>query len=1065
MMMHLSAFAWGSAESDVFTFDLYSGSDYVTLPEGGNLGYWYSYYASKDAASGVIASRDADTGTGIKLVSGSSTGAVGLRYALHYPIENSGIRIKAALKNIQPSENSGFSIGLSTTQNSGFSIIFEFDTAGNVAFFRSNVKDSAGNKVAVGIDEKFYIDISYYTDGTYNAKLTLLDGSTYTKSGSGIKISDIDVISFGFMVASTNSAEVFADDISITHLDPQKNVSISKIRHVQNDEEISEFSSGNVKAEATVSSLWGKSEKLSFVTALYEGNELSNVKLSEINVTDTDTVFTNEISVTDASEYRIRSFIFSDDMKIWESSLPVTSKQQANLIFYDGADYAVLNGKKNDISSCRAYSENSKLYIPLMHFADGIGVKLETNGDSVTVFYNEKQYDFDISDSALKKKDGIMYISAEKSAEIYGETYWNGMGLLMLGTQEELNFREDEKQIMSTIGNIIYERPSGEEIIARLIQKNPDNHHPRLMATAEDFARIAGEVKTSQIKSLWFDACKAETERVMALTPIVWGRQPCGIRMRDQSNQIADIVTQCGFMYNVTGEEKYAQRAWTEIEALCNFPDWNPYHFLDVGQFMMAMGVGYDWLYNYMTPEQRKLMRENILQKAYVELMMDYNDDPSRVRTYKWSTTDQPNNWNFVCNSGAVLSALAIGDEEPEVCGVVLENALRSVEGAINQLAPDGAWYEGPGYWTLSIETFVEMLSSMETALGTDYGFMKAPGVAQTGYYPSDVSSTYGSFNYSDSGVITVNAPELYYFARVLGDDGLKTLRTNILVDNSFDGTYRDLIYCVGDVKTGTVNLTPDKKYSKAEVAVMRSGWEKNNEFFAAIHAGNNDAPHGHLDVGTFVIDAFGDRFITDLGLEDYNLPGGWNKYRNRAQGHNTLLISPGMELYDQLYEAHTYVDKFASNDISAMARVDMTPAYANKAHKALRGMKMTNNRKSVLIQDEVSLIEESTLYWHVHTPASVTISDDGKKAILDISGNKMVARILSEGTFTVSEAKPMDGTPTVEGQNENKGISRLAIKLDNTKDATIAVTFTPWKYASEGYAPEIIALDEWILD
>ena len=32
--------------------------------------------------------------------------------------------------------------------------------------------------------------------------------------------------------------------------------------------------------------------------------------------------------------------------------------------------------------------------------------------------------------------------------------------------------------------------------------------------------------------------------------------------------------------------------------AVSRFTDWNPTHFLDVGEMVMALAIGYDWLYD-----------------------------------------------------------------------------------------------------------------------------------------------------------------------------------------------------------------------------------------------------------------------------------------------------------------------------------------------------------------------------------------------------------------------------------------------------------------------------------
>lgn len=37
-----------------------------------------------------------------------------------------------------------------------------------------------------------------------------------------------------------------------------------------------------------------------------------------------------------------------------------------------------------------------------------------------------------------------------------------------------------------------------------------------------------------------------------------------------------------------------------------NFPDWNPYEFLDVGEMAFGFAVAYDRLYNWLTAKQNQ---------------------------------------------------------------------------------------------------------------------------------------------------------------------------------------------------------------------------------------------------------------------------------------------------------------------------------------------------------------------------------------------------------------------------------------------------------------------------
>ena len=54
----------------------------------------------------------------------------------------------------------------------------------------------------------------------------------------------------------------------------------------------------------------------------------------------------------------------------------------------------------------------------------------------------------------------------------------------------------------------------------------------------------------------------------------------------------------------------------------------------------------------------------------------------------------------------------------------------------------------------------------------------------------------------------------------------------------------------------------------------MRSDWLDPSAMFVGIKAGTNRVNHSHLDLGTFVLDALGQRWAVDLGGDNYNLPG-----------------------------------------------------------------------------------------------------------------------------------------------------------------------------------------------
>ena len=51
------------------------------------------------------------------------------------------------------------------------------------------------------------------------------------------------------------------------------------------------------------------------------------------------------------------------------------------------------------------------------------------------------------------------------------------------------------------------------------------------------------------------------------------------------------------YAYRMTGKNEFLKRAESEMLKAASFSDWNPSHFLDVGEMTMALAIGYDWLY------------------------------------------------------------------------------------------------------------------------------------------------------------------------------------------------------------------------------------------------------------------------------------------------------------------------------------------------------------------------------------------------------------------------------------------------------------------------------------
>ena len=98
-------------------------------------------------------------------------------------------------------------------------------------------------------------------------------------------------------------------------------------------------------------------------------------------------------------------------------------------------------------------------------------------------------------------------------------------------------------------------------------------------------------------------------------------------------------------------------------------------------------------------------------------------------------------NYNAFNNCGAVMIGLAFAQENPEVCFDLVEKGIRSIEYTMKGFMPEGGWNESIDYWNITTLYLMNMLGSLETSLGTDFGITKYEGFEQTGYFAMSMMS------------------------------------------------------------------------------------------------------------------------------------------------------------------------------------------------------------------------------------------------------------------------------------------------------------------------------------
>jgi len=498
--------------------------------------------------------------------------------------------------------------------------------------------------------------------------------------------------------------------------------------------------------------------------------------------------------------------------------------------------------------------------------------------------------------------------------------------------------------------------------------------------------------------------------------------------------------------YRLLGDQKYGRKAEENLVNVCNYPNWNPRHYLDVAEMTTAVAVGYDWLHDFLSEETKALIVKSIKEKALVHAVREYETGDMS----SWAKRET--NWNVVCNTGMILGALAIAEEDPKLTESVISSGAGFVPNCLNHYAPDGVCYEGPGYWNYTNVYLTLLLKSLNDNLQHDFGISDLPGVKNSvTYYIESVSPGGRVFNFANSGGTSPSAsPVFFYFSKTFDQPGAavfyKEMLKNIVKN---PGSAPKWHFFLSIPWYDSAVVTSMEKSPKLQVfdnlynpiLVFKGDNISENPVYLAAKGGAPDKAHQQLDVGTFVIETNGVRWTDDLGSDKYSLPGfwdykpdgqRWHYFRNTNFSHNTLSIDGKLQHSagtGKILKSNTQAEK-------PFCVIDMTTAYANQASSVHRGFRLLDN-DIMLIQDEVTLDPAaSAVEWSVISPSEISIK--GNTAIMKKDGYQFFVLIVqpAEGSFLLEEAKTF--TP---GENPLSGYSILKIKTNSHhKNQTIQV-------------------------
>ena len=751
--------------------------------------------------------------------------------------------------------------------------------------------------------------------------------------------------------------------------------------------------------------------------------------------------------------------------------------------------YLAKNGEKIKLDA-PAYEDGESFMLPLRAMAAAFGFETGYNADTKEVTVA----DISIKDGAIYSggakvevkanpviKNGTTYIGAEEFAKYVAKKTLNvySHGVAVLSDKGTAFNAEEEKKVNAYL---FYERPDAGKILADF--ENKKNVHPRVVFDQEHIDRLKRLRDNNDKTAAWIiDAVISSADRYAKMKPAVWDDYK-GVRASDHilgaARGVRDRLCYIAFAYLLTGNKDYIEPAWKQMQVAAEYEEWGEITtFLAVGETLSAYAVAYDWMYDAWTDEQRAFIEETMMKKGLEYSYMAYRGTlpPGNSSNRNWYWWE--NNWNQVCNGGTVMAAAALLDKYPAECAQIISDAIRSNENSIEAFYPLGAYAEGMGYQSYALRYLTPMYQTLKYTLGTDYNMLKGKGLSNVFNFSNDLSGpTTMPNNYHDASEATPSGGSAYlwcfadlYRDKNYFDERMFQMETIVDTPSIYDAMFYNPE--TDFTSTSQEERSPDAYYKGEELVSLRGAWQDTYTPWVSFHGGeNNLGMHGHIDTGAFILEMLGERWSLDLGsntyTNDYWGDRRYTYYKIRAEGHNTLVLNPdytGGQVTGP--ESFAPVTRFESKDKGAISVLDMTNTYSENANSAKRGFMLCDDRRNVLIRDELQLMGDTDVYWFMHTDADIEIKD-ANTVILTKNGRKLkcvMTSNLADATFKVLDAKPMPNSATNSANDKiNEKIKRLTINGQGKGYGFIQVKFMDVAAPEANDPIPTLGINEWTI-
>ena len=511
------------------------------------------------------------------------------------------------------------------------------------------------------------------------------------------------------------------------------------------------------------------------------------------------------------------------------------------------------------------------------------------------------------------------------------------------------------------------------------------------------------------------------------------------------SSEARTLVTDYALAYVVDQNPAYLEKTWEGVSSVMNWPSWvHPVHEfmqldLDGSHTNVTLASVYDLLYHDLTENQRREIEFMVYTRGLSHCI-------GGMAHHFWADR-YDSNWCSVCVSNMGLVAITMLDasalhlrinlDAEGAMTKVIEECIERLNRFYDHIEEDGSWKEGPGYWNYGISTSMPFSDALKRLTSGKVNLFSHPKLRSTIEFPmncflppdrvvnfADCGKSFpGGMAYRKFAVEHSNAAASYFDILTTGDKPSLGLS--------------ELFWDASNVEPKLPEPDhPSAYFPDAGWCIQRSSWSDPDATILALKIGATVEPHGHADVGNYIIHARGKTVIRELGIGRYADPGEW--VFKDTDGHNLPLFDGKGQPRDIRLEGTVLESHFS--ETHDFLKAEIGPAYGLDFLETFTRSYLYIRPDVFLVLDRIGVTETTHMESRIHIAAKANPLDSHIE--LQNEGFNVGVKLILPQEMSFSQDRHT-GLKPGHADPESQEVDYLKLEMDLLRGTTtVAVAF-----------------------